>query len=144
MKKFEIMNQLVADLLALNVKFHNLHWNVKGHRFVPLHLALEEMYNLFFEQYDDVAERVRMLGEYAPASLKEVVAITKVEDLPNQDYTQKDVLDIVKASFEHLKGLVRQLREAADADGDFVTQAMCDDLEGTYDKQLWFTHQQMK
>jgi len=135
---------MVADLLALNVKFHNLHWNVKGHRFVPLHIALEEMYDLFFEQYDEVAERIRMLGEYAPASLKEVVALTKVEDLANQDYTQKDVLDVVKASFEHLKGLVRDLRTAADADDDFVTAAMCDDLEGVYDKQLWFTHQQMK
>lgn len=144
MKKFEIMNQLVADLLALNVKFHNLHWNVKGHRFVPLHIALEEMYDLFFAQYDEVAERIRMLGKYAPASLKEVVALTKVADLPNQDYTQKDVLDVVKESFEHLKGLVRDLRTAAEADDDFVTQAMCDDLEGTYDKQLWFTHQQMK
>jgi starvation-inducible DNA-binding protein len=144
MKKFEIMNQMVADLLALNVKFHNLHWNVKGHRFVPLHIALEEMYDLFFEQYDDVAERIRMLGEYAPASLKEVVALTKVEDLANQDYTQKDVLDVVKASFEHLKALVRDLRTAAEADDDFVTAAMCDDLEGVYDKQLWFTHQQMK
>jgi starvation-inducible DNA-binding protein len=142
-QKIEIMRQMVADLLALNVKFHNLHWNVKGHSFVPLHMALEEMYDLFFEQYDEVAERMRMLGEYAPASLKEVVALTKVEDLPNQDYTQKDVLDVVKASFEHLKALVRALR-ASCGDDDFVTASMCDDLEGAYDKQLWFTHQQMK
>lgn len=142
MKKMKIMSQLVADLLALNVKFHNLHWNVKGQRFVPLHMALEEMYDLFFEQYDTVAERMRMLGEFAPASLKEVVALTKVEDLPNQDHAQKDVLETIQVSFEHLKALVRDLRVAAE--DDFVTQAMCDDLEGTYDKQLWFVHQQMK
>lgn len=142
MKKMKIMSQLVADLLALNVKFHNLHWNVKGQRFVPLHMVLEEMYDLFFEQYDTVAERMRMLGEFAPASLKEVVALTKVEDLPNQDHAQKEVLETIKVSFDHLKALVRDLRVAAE--DDFVTQAMCDDLEGTYDKQLWFVHQQMK
>lgn len=141
-KKYQVMNALVADLAVLNIKFHNLHWNVKGPRFVPVHEALEDMYNLFFAQYDDVAERMRMLGVYAPASLKEYLELTHIEELPQKDFTVEEVIHLVKASFEHLKDEAKALRDASRDDA--VTQALCDDLESAYDKQIWFATQQLK
>jgi len=143
-KKTELLSHLTADLAVLNVKFHNLHWNVVGPRFVPVHEALEAFYDLFFEQYDTIAERMRMLGEYAPSSLKSYLEISDIKELANRDYTIKEVLEIVKETLDHLKGLVRDIRVAADEDDDPVTAAMMDDLEGEYDKQLWFVAQQMK
>ena len=142
MKKLEIMRKLVADLAVLNTKFHNLHWNVKGPRFVPVHEALEDMYNEFFEHYDEVAERMRMLDAYAPAALKDYLALTDVEELPEKDFDIKEVITIVKASYEGLKLSVQALRDAASDDA--VTAAMCDDLESAYDKRIWFASQQLK
>lgn len=142
MKKLDIMRQLVADLSVLNTKFHNLHWNVKGPRFVPVHEALEDMYNELFAQYDEVAERMRMLDAYAPAALKDYLSLTQFAELPEKDFDIKEVIEIVLASYKALKASVQTLRSAA-AD-DAVTAAMCDDLEGAYDKRIWFATQQLK
>lgn len=142
MKKLDIMRKLVADLAVLNTKFHNLHWNVKGPRFVPVHEALEDMYNEFFAQYDEVAERMRMLDVYAPATLKDYLALTEFEELPEKDFDVKDVIAIVLATYQALKSTVQSLREASGDDA--VTAALCDDLEGAYDKRIWFAKQQLK
>ncbi len=142
MKKLDIMRQLVADLSVLNTKFHNLHWNVKGPRFVPVHEALEDMYNEFFAQYDEVAERMRMLDVYAPATLKDYLSLTQFDELPEKDFDVKEVVEIVLATYQALKSTVQSLRDASEDDA--VTAAMCDDLEGAYDKHIWFASQQLK
>lgn len=143
-RKNDLLAHLTADLAVLNVKFHNLHWNVVGPRFVPVHEALEAFYDMFFEQYDEIAERMRMLGEYAPASMKTYLEISDIKELDNKDYQIKEVLEIVEDTLSHLKNLVRDLRVAANEEDDPVTAAMMDDLEAAYDKQRWFAHQQMK
>lgn len=142
MKKLDIMRQLVADLALLNTKFHNLHWNVKGPRFVPVHEALEDMYNEFFDQYDEVAERMRMLGSYAPAALKDYLSLSQFSELPEKDYDVKEVVEMVHATYTALKATVQELRDTSGDDA--VTAALCDDLEGAYDKRIWFAAQQLK
>lgn len=81
MNKIEKMTQLVADLNILNVKFHNLHWNVVGLNFEPVHLLTEASYTDFFNKYDEVAERMKMLGEMPPASMKKYLELTKISEL---------------------------------------------------------------
>lgn len=142
MNKLDILRQLVADLAVLNTKFHNLHWNVKGPRFVPVHEALEDMYDEFFEQYDEVAERMRKLDAYAPAALKDYLALTQFEELPEQDFDVKAVVEIVLSTYQTLKTTIQALRDASGDDA--VTAAMCDDLEGAYDSRIWFAKQQLK
>jgi len=144
MKKIEMMNQMVADLSVLNTKFHNMHWNVVGERFEPVHVYLEKLYDMFFEQYDEVAERMKMLGEYPLASLKSYLETTSVEELEVKDYQIKDVFSIVKADLENLKKLAVDLRALADDEGDFGTVAMLEDMVGDYDKELWFITQAQK
>ncbi len=143
-KQQALMNQYVADLAVLNVKFHNLHWNVVGERFVPVHVYLEEQYDDFFEKYDEVAERLKMLGEFAPASMSEYLKLTSVEELENRDYPIADVYKIVQAEFNNLKALVTDIRNLADEAGDFVTVGLMEDHVADFDKQLWFIAQSLK
>jgi starvation-inducible DNA-binding protein len=63
MTKIEAMNQFVANLAVWSVKLHNIHWNVQGLQFMPVHKFTEELYDGAFEAYDDVAERIKILGE---------------------------------------------------------------------------------
>jgi len=65
-----------------------------------------------------------------------------VEELPEKDFDIKEVITIVKASYEGLKASVQALRDASSDDA--VTAAMCDDLESAYDKRIWFASQQLK
>lgn len=140
----ELMNQYVADLGVLNVKFHNLHWNVVGERFKPVHEYVESLYDMLFENYDDVAERMKMLDKYPYASLKKYLEITTVEELDEKDYQIPEVYQILKKDVEQLKALATDIRAVADEAGDFATVALMEDQVGAYDKELWFMAQALK
>jgi len=137
-KKVELLNQLVADLSVSFVKYHNLHWNVVGERFKPVHEFAEELYDMLNEQYDEVAERVKMLGEFPPASLKSYLEMTKVKELENKDYRTKEVFELLLENLEYLQGLATEARNVADEEGDFATVAMLEDIVGEYCKHIWF------
>ena len=143
-KQTDLMNQYVADLGVLNVKFHNLHWNVVGERFKPVHEYVEELYDMVFETYDEVAERMKMLGDYPLASLKKYLEVTKVDELEEKDYQIPEVYAILKQDLEHLKSLATDIRALADETDDFATVAMMEDQVNAYDKELWFIAQALK
>lgn len=139
-----LMNQYVADLAVLNVKYHNLHWNVVGERFEQIHVYLEEQYDDFFEKYDEVAERLKMLGEYPLASMTSYLKATEVEEIDLRDYQIPEVLAIVKEELEKLRKLVIDIRALADDNDDFVTVGMMEAHVEGYDKQLWFIESKLK
>lgn len=139
-----LMNQYVADLAVLNVKYHNLHWNVVGERFEQVHVYLEEQYDDFFEKFDEVAERLKMLGEYPLASMTSYLEATKVKEIELRDYQIPEVFAIVKEELEKLRTLATNIRNLADENGDFVTVGMMEDHVAGYDKQLWFIDSKLK
>ena len=143
-KKVDLMNQYVSDLAVLNVKFHNLHWNVVGERFQPVHVYVEELYDDLFEKYDEVAERLKMLDVFPLASLKDYLATSKVEELENRDYQIPEVFSILKAELEGLRELSINIRAEADGEDDFGTVAMMEEHVEGYDKQLWFIASALK
>lgn len=144
MSKNKLMNQYVADLAVLNVKFHNLHWNVVGERFEPIHVYAEKLYDDLFAKFDEVAERLKMLGVYPLASMKSYLEATSIEELENRDYQIPETMAILKSSLEGLRKLAIDIRTAADEEGDFVTVAMMEDHVGEYDKELWFIASALK
>ena len=143
-KQKMLMNQYVADLAVLNVKFHNLHWNVVGERFEQVHVYLEELYDDFFEKYDEVAERLKMMGEFPLASLASYLEATQVEELDLKNYQIPQVYEIVQDEIVKLRQLVTDIRALADDAGDFVTVGMMEDHVAGFDKILWFIESALK
>lgn len=138
------MNQYVADLAVLNVKFHNLHWNVAGERFEQVHVYVEKLYDMLFENYDEVAERLKMIGEYPLASLRSYLEVTSVEEIDSKDYKTPEVYEILKEELTNLRALATEIRNLADDENDFGTVAMLEDQIGGYDKELYFISQALK
>ena len=143
-KKADLMNQYVADLAVLNVKFHNLHWNVVGKRFEAIHVYVEKLYDDLFEKYDEVAERLKMLDIFPVASMKKYLEITKVEEIEDRDYQISEVMQILKTELETLRALSINIRSAADEEDDFGTVAIMEDHVAGFDKELWFITQALK
>jgi starvation-inducible DNA-binding protein len=73
---------LLADSFRLYVTLHGFHWNAQGPRFRMLHLMFEEQYRAQWEALDEIAERLRILGQRAPAS---VGAFAGMGTLPDRD-----------------------------------------------------------
>lgn len=133
----EKLNVYLADLAVGNVKLHNLHWNVKGFAFKHMHEYLEGLYDDVFEKYDEVAELLKMSGEYPVASMKEYLKITTVEELPSNDVNQKDAIKTALEYFEGLKKSALEIRNGADEE-KFQIANMMEDHIASYEKYIWF------
>ena len=67
----EGLGRLLADSYTLYLKTHNFHWNVTGPMFNTLHAMFEQQYTELATAVDEIAERIRALGEPAPGSYAE-------------------------------------------------------------------------
>lgn len=132
------MNQYVANLAVLNVKFHNLHWNVVGPQFIPLHQFSESAYEGFFESYDAIAELIKMRGSFPVGSLKDILALSTVKELENKSFSTSEMLAIMKEDFSNLIALATQIRNEADKANDFTVVAVMEDEIAKYEKHIWF------
>lgn len=90
--------KLLADSYALLLKTHNYHWNATGPNFYSFHKLTEEKYSELFKSIDDIAEKVRTLGEKVPASLKHFNDLSDVVE-PNFQLSINDmILDLVQTN----------------------------------------------
>lgn len=75
-----ILSWILADEFVLYTKTRNAHWNLEGPNFHSMHVLFESQYNDIAEIIDRVAERMRMLGHYAPATLKQFLELTHLTE----------------------------------------------------------------
>ena len=108
MKKLDVY---LADLMVLNVKFHNWHWNVEGFTFKAVHEYLEALYNDVFEKYDEIAEYQKMTGTCPNASLKEYLAITGVKEIESKKVTCEEAIVAAKKELEYLRDSAHAIHE---------------------------------
>lgn len=70
----------LADTYSLYLKTQNFHWNVTGPLFYSLHKMFEEQYQELAAAVDDIAERIRSLGCFAPASFSQFSQLASIKD----------------------------------------------------------------
>ena len=86
----EGLSRLLADSYTLYLKTHNYHWNVVGPMFNTLHLMFEEQYTELALAVDQIAERIRALGEPAPGSYAEFAKLSSVSEEDRPSRRQRD------------------------------------------------------
>ncbi len=128
----------LANLAVWNAKLHNLHWNVVGGAFVQVHEYTESLYDKVFEQYDEVAEAMKMRDKFPPVRLSEFLEIATIEELEARDYPVKEVLDILLADTLKMQALAQEIRKGADEMGDDLLVAQFDGYLEEYAKSVWF------
>ena len=74
------LSKILADEFVLYSKTLNFHWNVEGPDFHSVHLYLETLYEEQQEVVDTVAEKIRALGHYVPATLKDYSQLTHLTE----------------------------------------------------------------
>ncbi len=129
------LTQILADTYALAVKTHGAHWNVRGAGFFRLHAAFEDQYTELFLAADDIAERVRALGEDAPSSLRQLNELSSLGEVPKGD---DDAL--VRALRDDHRRLSERARKAVPGAQEGKDEASADLLIGrarAHDKTAW-------
>lgn len=138
MKNYEKMNTYLANLAVLNTKLHNLHWNVEGKQFMQVHNFTEELYDNFFEKYDEVAEIMKMKGEFPLVKLNDYAEAATIEELDSKKYGVDEVLNVVQADLKEMKKLATEIRNEADEAGDFEVVGAFEDHVAGYSQNIWF------
>ena len=113
MKNLQAVNQYIANLAIWNIKLHNFHFNVTGSQFVPAHKYLEEVYDIAFDYYDDVAEHVKMQGEEPVVHVAKYLEIASLKEVPSNTFTVKEVYNYLVEDFQLLNKEARAIRESA-------------------------------
>lgn len=117
-------------------KTHNYHWNVEGVHFKMFHEMFEEQYTELAGAVDEIAERIRTLGEKAPGSFAAFSGLSSIKPgNENADATSmvKDLADSQDVMVESLKKAL----EAAQTANDEVTIGLVIDLMGVHEKAAW-------
>ena len=138
------MNAYLANVAVEYVKLHNLHWNVTGKDFKPVHEYLESLYNAFADVLDATAEALKMHGEQPLASLSAYSKAATIKELESEECASGKVLDIVLADMELLKKQAEALRKAADEADLYDVVDLLEDQLGDYTKTIWFLHAMTK
>ena len=124
------LSKILADEYVLYTKTRKAHWNIEGPDFYNKHKFFEDQYNQLEEIVDNIGERIRKLGHYAPGSLKQFLELTH---LTEDDRVKNDAQGYIKmllADHEsiliHLRGNIDNYAGALKDAGtsDYITNLM--------------------
>jgi len=74
------LEKILADEFVLYTKTRNAHWNLEGADFYEKHKFFELQYIQLDDFVDRVAERIRTLGFYTPATLSSFLSLTQLTE----------------------------------------------------------------
>jgi len=133
----EALNGVLADTYVLYQKTHAYHWNVTGPQFPALHAMFEVQYREMWAALDEIAERVRALGAFAPSSGKAFAELASIE---SAEASPPAAADMIKNLLSGHEALIRRARQALDV-ADDVDDAASEDLLTqriqTHEKTAW-------
>lgn len=130
------LSRLLADSYSTYLKTHNFHWNVEGPMFVTLHTMFETQYMELATAVDEIAERIRALGEPAPGSYTAYAELSSVPD----ETGQPEALDMVRqlvAAQEAIARTARDVMPLADEAGDEPTADLLTQRMQVHEKNAW-------
>lgn len=141
----QILSGVLADEFLLYTKSRNAHWNVEGPDFHDKHKFFEAQYEALDELMDEVAERIRTLGHYAPGTLKDFLQLTHLTEASR---SKNDSQGYIKELLEDHESIIIFLRENIDKIGDeYHDVGTSDFLTGIleqHEKMAWMLRAHLK
>jgi starvation-inducible DNA-binding protein len=128
--------RLLADSYTLYLKTHNYHWNVTGPQFNTLHQMFEAQYTELALAVDEIAERIRALGEPAPGSYKAFSKLTSIEEEEGAPKAEDMIRQLVKGQ-EAVVRTARAAFKAAEAANDEPTADLLTQRMQVHEKNAW-------
>ena len=132
----EGLSRLLADTYTLYLKTHNYHWNVTGPMFQTLHLMFETHYTELAVAVDDIAERIRALGERAPGSYLEFSKLTSIPE-DKEVPKARDMIANLLTAHETLLRTARNAFPKAEKGGDEATVDLLTQRIQLHEKTAW-------
>ena len=130
------LSSLLANSYTLYLKTHNYHWNVTGPMFTTLHTLFETHYKELFTAVDEIAERIRAVGAFAPGSYTEFIELSTVSEAVGQPEA-KEMIKILMQDQKEVAESARRLIEAAEASTDQASADLGTRRVDIHEKNAW-------
>lgn len=134
----EILNQLLADAIDLNLQVKQAHWNVKGANFIALHELFDAISAEVVLDYDMIAERVVQLGGQALGTARIAAKESRLKEYPVEASDEAEHVEALSSALAAFNKNARKAIEETDGLGDAVTADMLTGIVRGLDKQIWF------
>ncbi|MDQ2069077.1 Dps family protein [Natronospira bacteriovora] len=132
----EALSTLLASSYTLYLKTHNYHWNVTGPMFTTLHTLFETQYTELATAVDEIAERIRTTGAYAPGSYSAFARLSTIEEETGQPKAEEMIRTLVSDQ-ETIADAARHLIEAAEAASDQASADLATRRLDIHEKNAW-------
>jgi starvation-inducible DNA-binding protein len=130
------LSTLLATTYTLYTKTQNYHWNVTGPMFTTLHTLFETQYTELATAIDEIAERIRARGAFAPGSASEFARLSTVKE----DTTRSEAKQMIR-SLTNDQGAIgdvaRRVIEAAEAVNDQASVDLGTRRLDVHEKNAW-------
>ena len=126
-KVAEHLSKILADEFLIYTKTLRAHWNLEGIDFHTKHVFFENHYNAIKEFVDSVAERIRKIGHYAPATLKQFLQLTHLSEEIEGDNSSLNYMKVLLEDHDTIIVEIRKIIPTIEEDlndvgtADFLT-----------------------
>jgi starvation-inducible DNA-binding protein len=139
----EALRRQVANAVVLQANYKQYHWRTHGPHFRDLHRLFDEFAEAVSETVDELAERVRMIGQDPPASLSEMLSLSTV----GSAVPGSSVREMIEEADRHALIVIAEFREAArvaDEHDDPGTVDVCSRFVQIHEKQEWWLRDMLR
>ena len=141
----QLLSKILADEFVLYTKTRKAHWNVEGQDFYTMHLFFENQFTTLATNIDNIAERIRTLGHYPPASLKEYLELTQLSEQSRYDYDSRGFVTQLLIDHESIIILLRKnIDQFASVLKDLGTSDFITGLLLVHEKMAWMLRSHAK
>lgn len=130
------LSKVLADTFMLYLKTHGYHWNVEGPQFRGLHEMFEEQYRELWNSIDDIAERIRALGQPAPGTTTKFKEMAEIKESDRVPAAMEMLRELISDNATAARTVRAALSTAQDA-GDEATAGLPTDRLTYHEKQIW-------
>ena len=130
------LSRVLADSYTLYLKTHNFHWNVTGPQFNTLHTMFEGQYTELALAVDEIAERIRALGEPAPGSYDQFSKLTSISEETGTPNAEDMIRQMVEGQ-ETVARTARSVLPLADKADDEPTADLLTQRIQLHEKNAW-------
>lgn len=130
------LSKVLADSYTVYLMTHNFHWNVTGPMFKTLHELFMTQYTELWQALDDIAERIRALGHYAPGTYAEFEKLASIKQ-PTKVPSASEMLELLVKGNEALARVARTAFDRADKADDQPTADLLTQRLDVHEKNAW-------
>lgn len=131
------LSGFLSSTYTLYIESLNYHWNVTGEHFVTLHSMFEAQYNELRLAADEMAERIRALGAFPPATMREFAALSSIKEPESPPKGGMKMVENLLAHHEACAKEAKKVLDIAQEAGDDVSVDMMVGRITVHDKTAW-------